>query len=408
MTYHELIDLYKRGKLNEEQKETVEKDIERQEAISEYLFDEGEIFGLEDLGKEEGESGKTVLFEDFSGEDMDDEEIRFTKIIRASIRRAFIKMGITVSAVVLGIILLIIFVLPKVVDSFYYDPGEIVGSSEQYAESETNRISLDFAVYSELFLPETYRQYVFVEDNGYGEYDINIKQETSYTKMFTDVAGKIERNKITLYDSNLLSRPASNAFMRSIPGVAGGFMGTGAAGYPEEAKQALQELDEEDCYAAYVTLSEVLSYSDFIEWCENKNPRVSPNWCAITAKTEKGYRIDVNIGFIYAGSYSSIFHEENYPYLTQWEVGQTRNEKNIRLVSEEVMTTHMVSMLRYMEEQKAFNKMMKCERDYGFLAKNVEENGLHIYGFMMIGNKDQIIEMSNKDKVAYIYTKPLR
>lgn len=408
MTYHELIDLYKRGKLNEEQKETVEKDIERQEAISEYLFDEGEIFGLEDLRKEEGESGKTVLFEDFSGEDMDDEEIRFTKIIRASIRRAFIKMGITVSAVVLGIILLIIFVLPKAVDAFYYDPGEIVGSDEQYAESETNRISLDFAVYSELFLPETYRQYVFVEDNGYGEYDINIKQETSYTKMFTDVAGKIERNKITLYDSNLLSRPASNAFMRSIPGVAGGFMGTGAAGYPEEAKQALQELDEEDCYAAYVTLSEVLSYSDFIEWCENKNPRVSPNWCAITAKTEKGYRIDVNIGFIYADSYISIFHEENYPYLTQWEVGQTRNEKNKRLVSEEVMTTHMVSMLRYMEKQKAFNKMMKCERDYGVLAKNVEENGLHIYGFMMIGNKDQIIEMSNKDKVAYIYTKPLR
>lgn len=392
--------------MNEEQKETVEKDIERQEAISEYLFDEGEIFGLEDLRKEEGESGKTVLFEDFSGEDMDDEEIRFTKIIRASIRRAFIKMGIAVSAVVLGIILLIIFVLPKVVDSFYYDPGEIVGSSEQYIYLKTNRISLDFAVYSELFLPETYRQSVHVEDNGYGEYDINIDPGASYTGVFTAVAGKIERNKITLFDPNVLSRPALNVFIHGIPGVRGGF--DRADGYQEEAKQALQELDEEDCYAAYVTLSEVLSYSDFIEWCENKNPCVNPNWCAITAKTENGYRIDVNIGFIYAGSYSSIFHEENYPYLTQWEVGQTRNEKNIRLVSEEVMTTHMVSMLRYMEKQKAFNKMMKYERDYGFLAKNVEENGLHIYGFMMIGNKDQIIEMSNKDKVAYIYTKPLR
>ena len=41
MTYRELIDLYKNGKLNEEQKAKVEKDIERQEAISEYLFEEG-------------------------------------------------------------------------------------------------------------------------------------------------------------------------------------------------------------------------------------------------------------------------------------------------------------------------------------------------------------------------------
>ena len=43
MTYRELIQLYKTGKLNKEDKEKVAADIERQEAIGEYLFDESRI-----------------------------------------------------------------------------------------------------------------------------------------------------------------------------------------------------------------------------------------------------------------------------------------------------------------------------------------------------------------------------
>lgn len=138
--------------MNEEQKATVEKDIERQEAISEYLFDEGEIPEWGDLRKAAGEPDNTEHYEEIASDEMDDEEKRFVKMIQSSIRKAFIKMGVTISAVVLVIILLVIFALPKAVDVFYYDPGEIVGS---YDQCETNRMSLDMAVYSELFLPET-------------------------------------------------------------------------------------------------------------------------------------------------------------------------------------------------------------------------------------------------------------
>lgn len=405
MTYHELIELYKKGKLSEEQKEIVEKDIERQEAISEFLFEEGEIPGWEDLEKEVKGPDKTDSFKDISAKESEDEEKRFVKMIQASIRKAFIKMGVVVSAVVLITIFLVIFALPKVVDRFYYNPGEIVGIYEQ---CETNRMSLDLAVYSELFLPENYRENVWVEANGYGEYDINIMQASSYTNLFTNVAGKIERNKMTLYDSNLLSKPAGNVFMRDVPGVEDYFEGIGAAGYPQEAKQALQKLKDEDYYVAYVTLSEVFRYASFVEWCKKESPIVNPVWCAIAAKTEEGYKIDGNIGFIYAASCGSMFHDGNYPYLTQWDVTETTSEENGWIVSEEVMTTHMVSMLRYMEAQKVFNKLIGCEMDYEPLANNVEKNGLHIYGFVMIGKKDELIKMSNREEVAYIYTKPVR
>ena len=52
--------------------------------------------------------------------------------------------------------------------------------------------------------------------------------------------------------------------------------------------------------------------------------------------------------------------------------------------------------------------MMDGEMSYEPLANNVEEHGLHIYGFVMIGKKDELIETSNLEEVAYIYTKPMR
>lgn len=47
---------------------------------------------------------------------------------------------------------------------------------------------------------------------GYGEYDILIHQNVSYNRRFTNLAGKIEKGKMTLYDSNVLKAPTENAF----------------------------------------------------------------------------------------------------------------------------------------------------------------------------------------------------
>ena len=47
MRYHELIELYKKKELSEQERQRVEQDIERQEAISEYLFEREEQETLE-------------------------------------------------------------------------------------------------------------------------------------------------------------------------------------------------------------------------------------------------------------------------------------------------------------------------------------------------------------------------
>ena len=77
-------------------------------------------------------------------------------------------MGLAVGVVVLAVVLSAVFILPKAVSEFYYNPNEAAG---QYEEMTTTRMNLDLSVYSELFLPGNHRDQVSAVSRGYGEYD---------------------------------------------------------------------------------------------------------------------------------------------------------------------------------------------------------------------------------------------
>ena len=282
MKYHELLELYKKKELGEEQREMVERDLERHEAISEYLFEKEEadiLQGSAEMakGSERQSAGK--------GKNAEDD---FTKRVNRAIRRAFLKMGAAVCAVTLLVVLLILFVLPDIVSNFYYDPGRIV--SENNYGGTTNQMSLDLAVYTELALPGTYRDDVQVEDRGYGNYDITIYQSVSRSGESRHVAGRIEKNKLRLYDINLFNNPSANNF--------GWFQmnmdrkdtlteqvekGVGSFAYTPESKEQsaeyLEELDDNKLYLACVTLDKILSYDEFIRFTEKYSEQMLDIWC---------------------------------------------------------------------------------------------------------------------------------
>ena len=134
MTYRELLELYKAGELELEQRKRIEKDIEKQEAISDYLYEQEGIPGLEDVFAEEDrnrsvfaderqtETGKEKTEADAQEqrargqrrknknrritpeEDIDTE---FITMINRSIRRAFRRLGLTVLALAFALILFV-------------------------------------------------------------------------------------------------------------------------------------------------------------------------------------------------------------------------------------------------------------------------------------------------------------
>lgn len=417
MTYRELIVLYKNGKLDEAQKKQVEADIERQEVISEYLFDAEEIPELEDLLTSHGESGAMCMLEQdkmdeaskiatgrWKDENAELEE-RFVKMIRGSIRKAFVKMGICVGAVLLLAVLFIMFCLPGIVDQFYYNPAAVAAEGEY---SKTNQMSLDMAVYSELFLPGKYRNNVMVDSNGYGEYDINIVQNASITDRFYNVAGKVEKGELTLYDVNLLTRPTGNAFVPSASGMKITYVGSGPAGSKQEAYEKLYTLNQNGYYMAYITLSEVMTYAEYKEWFDTQNLPVGSAWCAVAEKTEDGYYVNDIMGFSYSlGGMCMNFDKEKYPHLTMLEEGAEGWPED----DPETMQTHFVSMLRYMGDQEEFCKMIGADEyhiDWYGMAQNIEENGLYIYGFAVQAKPDALITLSEMEEVSYIYAKSIQ
>ena len=441
MTYRELLHLYKQGKLDTEKKKQVEAEIEKQDAISEFLYEEGEIPDFSDLEKGEDcfnnldDKNQKAEWQDskidgniekrqgnLQSKREDDFNEQFIKEIRHSIRKAFIKMGTIVGTVVLLLVFCAVFILPKAVSKFYYDPNEAAGV---YEGMMTTRMSLDLSVYSELFLPGNYRDQVNAVSRGYGEYDIVIPQTYTWTGKFTSVSGRLVRGKLTLYDNNILSRPA---LMFYLPGDENAWEAWETDENGKETKvdtearkqESIQYSKEEisgyndnDWYTAYISINKLMDYKAFIDWFEKLSDKKGLEWgnlwCAVHTEEEEGYCSEPNIGFCpYASGSGMSWDKEKYPYLSLLDNTDAYNEAEV--TDADAMQTHFTSMLSYIQDHDDILSMMGQSNDYPEDYQNmidyVKKNGLKIHGFAISTKKKTLLELYKEDVVSYIQTTP--
>ena len=386
MKYYELLELYKKKELKEEQRKMVERDIERHEAISEYLFEKEEEDILQDPGEMQADSEIQPARKEKNAAD------DFTKRVNRAIRRAFLKMGAAVCAVTLIVVLLILFVLPHVVSSFYYDPSRIVGESSN--GGTTNQMSLDLAVYTELALPGAYRDNVQVEDRGYGNYDINLLNMPS-------------ANRFGWFQMNMDREDTLTEQVEK---------GVGSFAYTPESKEQSAEylnlLDDNRYYLAYVTLDKILSYEDFIGFKEKYADRAADIWCV--PRTAEGIYMPVgrpaDLGFYVQRGQSSTLEwdREKYPNLILWSFDDPSewDEVEEKIKDETFAAEHVAVMLDYMSEQDEFLKMtgQQAGETYAEAADYIRENGLQVYGFACVADKETLLEMNEEEEVFGICT----
>ncbi len=397
MTYRELLKLYQTGQLDEDRRQQVESDIEKQDAIGEYLFDAADIPSLDEELPAAAEDGT---------------DTQFLSLVQKSIRRAFVKMGLIVGAVVLTLVLCTIFLLPKVVDHFYYDPTQIVGRDEKNEHLTTERMELDLGVYSELFLPGWYRNEVNVQSEGWGVYHITVPQVVSRTGVFHNVSGILKRNQLIFYDADAFRPPTGNGFLLPEEIISGNNFYRGengepgaAAGTVSEARTRLESRPEDQLYQGYVSLDKVTDYADFVRWIQTHED-LSPLWCAVYAEHEDGEFIRDMIGFNWKrGGMCQDWDRERYPYLSVLD----NNGDLLDVEDVDLMTTHFTSMLSYVEDHPEFSKMMG--RSLGSLPRlireSVERDGLRLYGFVTEGRRDELLALWDDPAVSYIYTTPM-
>lgn len=393
MTYRELLKLYKEGKLDENRRKEVESEIEKQDAIGEYLFEESKIPLLDEL--EEGETASETQADE-----------KFISYVQKSIRKAFVKAGIITGTAVLAVVLLVIFVLPDFVSLFYYSPAKII--EEEYS---INQMTLDMAVYTDMFMPGNYRDAVIAEDLGYGKYRIQIRQHQSADGKFENVDGIIERNRLILYDSDSLKLPNFNIFVPgrermnslAVDGETGELLGLN--GTKVQADKAIEELDESKYYKVYVTFKDMMEYEKFYGWYDEADISGYYLWCAVGACNEEGMIISPNMGFnIMPGGTCFRWDKEKYPYLSLTDLDGVVEDAG----SGEIMKTHFISMLSYLRDNDDIVKMMNTgDVDFDSIIESVEKDGLNIYGFFAVAQKEDILKLREQQEVTYIGTEDL-
>lgn len=386
MKYNELIEKYRNGELGGEEAAEVSREIEKHEAISDYLAERDDIPELSEL---EADAARDETAQQ-------DESKAFAKKVRRQIRRAFLKAGVITGLAVLAAVLFCIYALPKLVDKAYYDPNEVAGRSEH--DIETDRMSIDTSVYTELFLPTGLRQDVSAASLGFGKYSVLIRQNFSLSGAAKDTAGILDKGKLTLYDPNVLQRPVVNIFDPMSAGLQSDYSNEGLKQYFEP-----DDLDEE-MNIVYVTFDSVKSFGELDDWCRSND--VSPLWAAVSANGRADYPV---CGFcVNHGSIYQWCDDEKYPNLTLFSITEDR--------SEEALTRHVSSLFAYAADHYEAMEMLGGNGFPNYMrerlsetAEFIKENGLEIYGAVFACDRDTAIRLHDSaEGVAYMWTEPAK
>ena len=313
------------------------------------------------------------------------------------------------------------FILPGIVDNFYYDPTEIVSQpTDSFIE---NRMSRDISTYTELVMPETHRTDVTAESLGYGKYNISIHQNLSYTDFFSTATGDVTRGKLRLFNEDILRKPTGNAFgwsqiyvdfkngeyqtksltelyritdERTKNDVEEGEIMHGAAGSPEQSLETIKGLRDDMPYYAYVTFERMLDFSQvekIIDPADKDDFMITEPWLAVDTYPR-----------------SNAPDGSSYGYITTLpKIGFIVQDQDNVSENEELQQKHFTDMLDYMAEQTDFLKMFDEDpQTFADASQLIKKNGLHIYGMGCTVSKSTMLKLMEFDNVREIYVKNIQ
>lgn len=430
MSYREKLEQYKKHQLTDEENRKVEEDIEKAEAIGDYLAEQlTEDMSLGFFDKDSEQQAR------FNAQTDADSAKEFEAYVRKSIHRSFRKMGLAVGSVILAVVLFVQFGMSPVMSAFYYNPARTTEVKEDNGGvsyvTTYSQIGIDFHVYAELTLPCKGSDYVQAFSTGYGNYQILLTPSIGYgAKRRTMTAGQIRKGKLELYDPDYFRSTPMNYFAgwgldqnqdfvsqmkdnvieeedgRTIYNR--WFYGT-----LEDGQDAVDDLnDDGTMYQAYVSFNCPKTFDEVNEIITSmKEQDILPSqiWVAVYGDEDGtemvGYDYDDQQGNI------PVALNETYPELTLFEkegYDDADYEKaDLKRQDEAAILQHLVSMLKYMQNQHKFTSMMadytgRDTENWQTVADYIEEHGISSYGFVCITTKADMQKMLKMDAVIGI------
>lgn len=375
MGFRDLLGKYKNGSATPEELAQVEQELEKYDALTEYM-----------LEQEPPQMAETCHAEAPAGE---------LKKIRRNIKRRNIILVCLAAGVACGAIAAACYFEPVVSRRLWYDPTEVYNPGT--ADYSTPKIDGHIAILSELTMPEIRIDSVFARERGWGEYDLTLYL-WDYSRGENDyIHGSVTRNNIELRQDFFLQACTANAFSRSQSGFREEPSKTGVIRDVESARAILAELPEYIRLEAYISLGRDWDMEEFAAFCEKtEQTPVTIGWTAVRTAPEHTQLFPL-AGF-QADSSGYILSEIDalYPY---YETSMHEDEPMA-----EVFGGHFKALLRYIADHKDFytEKMDYRIRNQEML-EYVEENGVNTYGFICYGTPRGILRVLDEPDVEGVY-----
>lgn len=371
MNFRDAWEHYRNGCATEEEKKTVEEELEKNQLIAEYL---DELFDVEPLIPEisRSELGR----------------------VKKDLRRRNIWLVLTSIVLVITILAGAVQFLVPLVESRYWNP-----SAASYSADFTD-LEFTLRAYSELFVPNQAVCEVKSAKNGFAAYDLSVTFREYRNR------NRYSYQNTSLVQSQLAIPEGMWEYAQPYYFCLDGMLSD--TDQFSAAKEALHKMPEYVMVRAYVTFPEDLDMEGVMAVVRRvgssklDTPGVT-NWIGIRAQKD-GEDIYPLCGMkpFYAND-AERFGEinESYPFFSLFDLKKP-------VASSEAITQHFKSILNYSMDQTEKGSGLLPESGLGTsyyqaVLDYVEENGVYAYGCSITTTSKQMLELMDDGTVSAVF-----
>lgn len=382
MNYKDLFRRYRDGQANDEEKLIIEQEIERYEAVEEFLSE---------LIDEEIYDGWNTS----SSEHQEEETNKLKKSINKRLRKVVITSVLIVVALYIGIF----HVVSPLVDSLYYNPIKAtVGKSD-------NDISFDIYAISELNMPGISPSTVFVDKQGFGKYNVMYSYRDVFTGENYNVNQIIKRGRIESSQRDLILN--SNMFQ----GIR--YPNAYDDSYTEDRKQNvinhLNELNPVSYVSLGITFHNDLTMDELYK-LELAYPEIEFEWAGIRTDSSNDRNnqligiqlLNSNGGTALLGNEQIL---EKYPafFILDWLVNPVGTKDRSTAMEAQAYEQHYMSLLKYLIDREDAIDVLEYRPDknefYKSALEYAEDYGIQSYGVLVFGEVRDLLELVDSEIV---------
>ncbi len=382
MNYKDLFQRYKKGLVNDEEKQIIEQEIERYEAVEEFIS--------ESIDERFDHESNKASFE------FHEEE---TNKLKKNVNNRLKKVVITSVLIVVTLFIGIIYVVSPLVDSLYYNPNKVsVGKSD-------NDISFDIYAISELNMPGMSPSTVYADNQGFAIYNVMYSYRDVFTGENYNVNQIIKRGRIESSQRDLILN--SNMFQ----GIR--YPNAYDDNYTEDRKQNvinhLNELNPVSYVSLGITFHNDLTMDELYK-LELAYPEIEFEWAGIRTDSSNDKNNElIGIQLMNSKRSTALLGDEKilekYPafFMLDWLVNPVGRKDENTDIEAQAYEQHYVSLLKYVIDREDAIGVLEYRPEknefYKSALEYAEDYGIQSYGVLVFGEVRDLLELVDSEIV---------